>query len=162
MGVERFNPTSSSPEKPKPERAVTSRHTTRINDTVYDVYKLIDIAEKSDLPVQEVPMTEFHEYLAAEDGWTDVRGNSLGSKNIIDLANKYNQHWNTMIMAKPNWAEHIAKVRDADLQYPILTQGRTNVVDGVHRLTKAYLDDLDSISTRSFDKLPKEAIVKKD
>lgn len=159
MRPEQFRPDNPHSAADRPERVITTRHTTRVGDKTYNVYTLIELADELQLPVRQVSLELFRETLEAEDGWKDKREQELGPKNIIDLARKYNMHWNAMMLAMPVWAEHVQQVRDADLQYPILVQRDDTVVDGVHRITKAYLEGRQVIDVRTFPEMPEEAVV---
>jgi len=55
--------------------------------------------------------------------------------------------------------EHIAKVLNADYTtYPVITI-KGVVVDGMHRLTKAFMDGVGNIDVKDFEELPDEICV---
>lgn len=130
-------------------------HTTTHEGKRYDVSMLIALAEK--LPVHEVPLSTLSEYLASTDCWTNERGDHIGPAGIIALATKYRMSWTTMMMGDVRYATHIVNVRQADLSYPILRSPNGEILDGIHRLTKAFLEKRATILVKQFPAIPAEA-----
>lgn len=59
----------------------------------------------------------------------------------------------------PEWSKHIDEIKKADYKnHPIILIGDT-VVDGMHRLTKAWIDGVDKVKVRRFKSLPETAIM---
>lgn len=140
-------------------RQVTTRHTFRVDENLYDVHKLIGAAEG--LPVEIVPLSIFAGQEDETACWTDKKDKLLGPKQLLDLAAKYDADFNAMILANIDWAQHIVSVRDADYEeYPLLVVGDNNVIDGMHRLTRAWINKETEIKIRRFDKIPPEAEIK--
>jgi len=58
---------------------------------------------------------------------------------------------------EPNWgafAAHCARVRDADLNYPIILSPMGDVMDGMHRIVRAFLEGRDSVPGVTLAELP--------
>lgn len=70
-------------------------------------------------------------------GWEDSNGNNISAINVIKNKNKYK--------------EHHKRIKKADLRYPIMLTRKYKIVDGMHRLTKAYLNDKKYIRAYIFD-----------
>jgi hypothetical protein len=63
-----------------------------------------------------------------------------------------------MIMANFDWAQHIRRVQNADYTtYPLLVIGDNQIVDGMHRLTKAWIDQVPEVTIRKIANMPAEA-----
>ncbi len=155
--MSQFDRPPQPPPQESPEaRQVSLRHTARVRGKLYDAHKLIDAAEN--LPVEVVPISTFDELKGEAACWTDKEGNRLGPKQLLELAEEYSGDFNAMLLAKPEWEQHIVSLRDADYKtYPLLVEGDHNVIDGMHRLTRAWIDKAKEIKIKRFDKLPAEA-----
>lgn len=69
-------------------------------------------------------------------------------KDVIDDPDKYESDF--------------MRIMNADLKYPIIVSPNNNIIDGVHRLTKAYLEKKKYIKAYIFDsKLMKKFIIAK-
>jgi hypothetical protein len=78
------------------------------------------------------------------------------------------EDWDRAEIDYPNWREHILKVKNADLSYPIWicnidhdknTGKRIEVIfDGIHRYTKAVMEKKENILTKKirFEDIPEE------
>ena len=53
-----------------------------------------------------------------------------------------------------NVADHARRIYEADLSYPILLGPEREVLDGVHRLAKAYLEGRPTVNAIAFKELP--------
>lgn len=139
----------------------TSRHTAEFEDRIYDVGKVIELAEQ--IPESEITPQSL-EKLRDNNYWHDKEGNWLGPHSIIGLYEAANQDWDHMVAKQPGWEDHIQGVRRADYEkFPIIVVSKgdeNHVIDGMHRLTKAWIDKADKIKAKRFEKLPDEAIVK--
>jgi hypothetical protein len=111
-------------------------------EETYDVYKLWELAEH--LPTIEVDVPRLFFRLAQKKiFWASqirlflLNMDSLEGKAIMD---------------------HLQRLRDCDLCFPlILGPGSVGVVDGVHRVVKAYLQGFNKLQAKQFRKMPKEA-----
>ena len=147
------------PEKEEWQRQVTSRHTTRINEKLYNVHKLMESAEE--LPIEEVTVSLFDEFRSEDGCWKDKKQKSIGPKQILELAEKNQNSFNAMLLSNIDWAEHTTRVRDADYtNYPLLVVNENYIVDGMHRLTKAWIDKAEKVFIKRFKDLPLSAEIK--
>jgi len=69
------------------------------------------------------------------NGWGNKK-HSFSPKNVIDNPKKYKDDYN--------------RILNANLKYPIVI-ANDNIVDGVHRLTKAYLENKKQIKAYIFN-----------
>jgi len=139
----------------------TSRHTAEHGGKLYDVYKIIELAR--DLPVLTIPMERLAKMREGKY-WHDKQGNWAGPTEIIELYEQTNGDWDAMVAKRPELEKHIRSVQNADYElYPLITvgpEGEEWVIDGMHRLTKAWIDKIAEISIKRFDSLPEEAVIK--
>ncbi len=141
--------------QPMPEEHSENFHTADHKGTTYDVYKLMEAAEA--LQEETVPIETF-DALKQQKYWHDNKGEWLGPSDIIELANRHNGNWNAMLLSNLDWAEHIKGTQAADYQtHHILVVGENEVIDGMHRLTKAWVDGATEIRIKRFESLPPEA-----
>lgn len=124
--------------------------TTRIGKTLYNV----DIIKRSaqELPVRRIPLQQVKEAVAGEHKyWLDRNGVMIGPSQLL-------KDWDA---AQKNeaWKEHIATIKRSNLDDPIFITKEGIVFDGMHRLTKAFLDGKSSIKAIVFTSLPEEAIL---
>ncbi len=131
-------------------------HLTEYEGRQYDVYKLITCSEL--LPVIEVPLGQLETTLQ-DLCWSDQGENSTIGPNIIIKALKQAENWDKLYQLYPELAKHAKKVQFADYSYPILLTPEGRVIDGVHRLTKAFIDGVETIKAKMFDRIPEEAVV---
>lgn len=126
-----------------------ARATTTIDGVVYDVLKLRDHAER--WPIREIPLASLRALVAPEQFyWLDRDDRWLSPAMIL-------ADW-PAARDNPAWREHTERIARADLSWPIWLLG-VRLVDGAHRLTRAFLDDVPSVRARIFLELPAEAIV---
>lgn len=128
-------------------------HTTTVFGKRYNVFTLWEFARQ--LPVETVSVSLFDKYREETDCW----GN-LGPKNLLGLVSLYGVHYNTMVLAQPSWASHIRRVQYCSNEYPLLVLGEDDVLDGMHRLTRAWIDGIQEIKIQRFLRMPKSAIVR--
>jgi|AntRauTorcE11897_2_1112592.scaffolds.fasta_scaffold03428_2 hypothetical protein len=118
-----------------------------------DVYKLIRLAE--DVEAIKTPTKNFEDHLS-NHYWHDSHGDWLGPQDIIDVCDGVA---NPQALTEDEsydsgLREHLKRVLDSDYtEYPIITI-KGVVVDGMHRLTKAVIDGVDSIAVKDFAELP--------
>lgn len=139
------------------EATASDAHTSDFEGVTIDVYKLIKIAES--LSPTLVPLSNF-EALKTDKFWHDSNGNWLGPEDIISLC-KNNKNPHQLIDDESidfKLREHLQKVLDADYHmYPIISI-RGTVVDGIHRLTRAFIDGAENIQVRDFARLPEGVV----
>ncbi len=133
-------------------------HTATHGENMYDVYKLIHHAES--LP-EEVVSIDLLEGNKNGNYWHDKKGDWLGPQQILSVVEKFGGHpnWDEIEREYPDWIETINKIRNADYEkYPILIIGKDEVIDGMNRLTKAWVDGATEIKIKRFETLPEDAI----
>lgn len=94
--------------------------------------------------------------------YINIFGHDIVSLDIQDLhKNLKGKGWSNRkgsyspldVIAAPNRYKRDAKrIRRADLSYPIIVTSDKSVIDGYHRLTKAYLKKMPSIDAYIFPK----------
>lgn len=141
-------------ELPKESRG-GDKHAADFGDHKLDVYKLIHLAEQ--LKEETIDLDDLGGNLYgmyqkdANDQW-------LGPRQFIE-AYKATPDFDAIIEKHPEWSYEIGKLRNTDYEgYPILLIGDT-VIDGMHRLTKAYIEGAKTIRVKKFEDLPKETII---
>lgn len=127
----------------------TGTHTARFSEGHFDIYRMRPFAEH--LPVREELTTNSSGLLESGNAfWSDRSGNPI---EISDVVNNWEQAQNN-----PLWEEHITKIKNADLSYPIWVYGSGNeVIDGMHRLVHAVVNCKHTIKVQRWDELPEEA-----
>lgn len=132
-------------------------HTATFGGVVYDMDILIELAEA--LPEEVVSIDIFAKFRWLPC-WTEPTGRRISPNDILKVAAKYGGNWQAMLFANLDWAQHTTGVRDASYErYPILVTGECEVVDGMHRLTRAWWDEATTIKIKRFPALPAEAVL---
>lgn len=90
---------------------MSDRHTYSDGKGEWDVFRLWGLA--ADLPVQELDPEAFHE-------WEDWGWETEMSLGLL--------------------AEHMKRVLAADLSHPVILSAEGNLMDGNHRVVKAWLE----------------------
>lgn len=150
---------NEKPPQPLPQESIKGdAHTAEYGNQIYDIYKLIHLSEH--LPEEGVPLERLSHM---QDGnyWKDEKGEWLGPHHILAAAKKYHGDidWSQIIQDNPDWATELEKIRNSDYRTnPLLVIGEDFVIDGMHRLTKALLENASEIKIKRFDTLPNEAI----
>jgi len=96
---------------------------------IWDVDRLAALA--GSLPIAEVPLSQIREI--DEVYWFQADGAVPTCRAVL---------------------EHATLIEAADLEYPIILCPRGRVMDGMHRVARAVLLGLGSISARQFPELP--------
>ena len=147
---------------PPQESVKGGSHTAEHDGQTYDVYKLVHLSES--LLEEVVPIDSLEENRNS-NCWHDKEGNWVGPHHLISASEKYQGHsdWDKMKQEHPTWEDIIEKVRNADYKtHPILIIGEGTVIDGMNRLTKAWIEGADEVKVKKFDKLPEEAILSEE
>lgn len=123
--------------------------TTQVGGKIYENDKLLHFAES--LPVRELPIDDVRD--AVREGyicWIDRNGEQLAPFQII-------RDWSA---AQQNeaWRDHVDSIKRAELDNPIWITKDCQVFDGVHRLTRAVIENRSTIKVRVFEELPKSAL----
>ena len=96
----------------------------------WDVDKLILLSK--DLAVQQVPISTIKEL--DEPHWYGGEGDVATCRSIV---------------------AHIRLIQEADLSYPIILSAEGRVMDGMHRVSKASLQEQQTIAAVQFAETPK-------
>lgn len=144
-------------ELPKESR-LGDTHTADFGEHISDVYKLINLAGQ--LKVEEIDIPSLENF-KENKYWIEKDGKStLGAYEIVQEYVK-NPDFDKIIKNHPEWQEEIEKIKKADYEnYPIILIGDV-VIDGMHRLTEAWISGASKIKVKKFEKLPKETIIPK-
>lgn len=99
----------------------------------WDVYRLWKLAKT--LPVEERLLSDFQDKV---DLWLRYTANKKGNKTIVYLD-----------------VDHFYRIREADLNYPIILNSTGSfIMDGMHRLMKAWLSGAKTIKVVQFKEDP--------
>jgi hypothetical protein len=144
---------------PLPTESISREsHYAEFGNKKIDVYKLIRLAES--VPTQSALVSMFEEH-KSNNYWHDSHGEWLGPQDIINACSGV-ENPETLITDESldsGLREHITKVLNADYAtYSIITI-KGVVVDGMHRLTKAFIDGVGNIDVKNFEELPDEICV---
>lgn len=97
---------------------------------IWNVNVLIKVSEN--LPVVEIPLSEIKE-LDELFWYSDSDGNIPTCRSVAD---------------------HAKLIEETDLKWPILVCPESRVIDGMHRVCKAYMQGLKTIRAVKFDPMP--------
>lgn len=100
----------------------------------WEVARLWELSE--DLPVKEMPVSALEHHLD-EVVWFDVRSSEQEFKPTARAV-----------------AEHGERIYSADLSYPILLSAKGEIMDGMHRLAKAWMMGIETVKFRQFETDP--------
>lgn len=140
----------SVPSEPKKDYDF---ETTSVQGKVYNVELLESSASK--LEAQEMPLDQLAEAVAeGHYYWEDREGKKLGPADIL-------KDWEAA-QANEAWTDHVKTIKRANLANPIWQDKEGFVFNGMHRLTKAFLDAAPTILVKRFETLPEEAEVKEN
>lgn len=124
----------------------SAKRTARINGLLVDVDAL-KLAENK-FAVRAVSSEELSFFRQHDRGWLTEAGETIGPKQIIDLAESCGANFDVMIECQPSWKEHIDRVRRVDFLTPILVTEALDLIDGAHRITKMFIEKRTEISAR--------------
>lgn len=129
------------------ESSVPPEHeeTTSIGGREYTISELREHVEK--FPEEDVPLDSLR--AAVGPGhvyWIDRDGMPLAPAQIIE-------DWEAAQKVEA-WADHVESIKRADFSKPIWVMVDGSVFDGVHRLTRAVLDNRTTIKARIVTSLP--------
>lgn len=125
-------------------------HTARINEGLFDVLKLREFSKN--LPIEDYDVEQMRSriFSPGSNYWTDNEGNQFDS---AELLNNWDKAQNN-----PLWVEHVQKIKNANLNYPVWLYGEHDtIVDGVHRIAHALINNIPKIKIQRWVELPSEA-----
>ena len=132
------------------EQNIHPFETTRIDEKLYNVELLGPFAES--IPVQEIPSEIYRE--AVGEGhyyWIDRNREKLGPFQIL-------RDWEAA-QKNPAWADHVEIIKNANQNRPIWAMRDGQVFNGMHRLTKIFIDGIPTVKVKVFDALPDSALI---
>jgi len=86
--------------------------------------------------------------ISLEELTPQLEENVYGDYSPMDIINN-----------EKKYASNTEKIRKADLSYPILVDSNYNIIDGYHRLMKAYLEHKKEIKVYVIDKTLKKNFI---
>ena len=101
---------------------------------VWDVYRLVRLSRG--LEVQEIPLAQ-----------------------IAELDENWWYHESSQVPTPRAIAEHMALVQATDLAHPVILCAQGRLMDGMHRVVKAVLEDRTHIRAVRFGETPKPDFV---
>lgn len=104
---------------------------------IWDVHELVRIS--ADLPVLDIPLAEIMEL--DETWWYEPGGDPPTSRSVAD---------------------HAKLIQATDLAYPIILCPEGRLMDGMHRVCKAYMQGHQTIKARRLKVLPPPDYVNRD
>lgn len=143
---------------------ITDNHNATLGNRLVDIIKLREFMELYPIENMDVNNESLkwqiepnHKY------WNDTDGKSLGPDMLLKIEN-----WEKAEIEYPSFAEHILKVKNADLSYPIWIcdmpdpSKRIEIIfDGMHRYTKAVKLNEKEIKVRrvKFEDIPEDYFI---
>lgn len=144
------NPESHKVPQTEGAEKASYTHTARINEGLFDVLKLREFSE--DLPIENFDVEVFRSrmFTPGNNFWTDTEGKRF---DCADLLNNWDR-----ALDNPFWSEHVEKIKNADLGYPVWLYGEDDtIVDGAHRIAHALIKNIPEIKIQRWQELPVEA-----
>lgn len=132
-------------------------------EDLYDVYKLIAIAEA--LPEEMVSVTSLVEVLLNERVWTDTQSRTVSVGEVLRIIETNREErggvvrWGGLQEEYPDLAYHFGRLQTVEYSTPILLLGENRVIDGIHRLLKAWVEGANEIKVKRFHELPRSALL---
>lgn len=118
----------------------------------YDVAKLYSFADS--IPTEVVSLDDFAE-VVSEDNDTQWRGADGSVMKAVDVVKEWGRYKDN-----PNWVRHTDSLKYASLDNPILVSHDGHVVDGQHRIMRAFIEGRKDIRTKRLPHdLPDEALL---
>jgi hypothetical protein len=122
----------------------------------YDVYKLIHLT--THLPVTSIEVSKLICQLESKC-WSTDESYDLFSPNFLYEGYLIYRSWEDFQKLNRSLTTHILKVKNANYNFPLL-MFEHQIIDGMHRLLKAYIDKVTVLPVRILQELPPEAIYK--
>lgn len=144
------------PDEARAPKTEAKSHLTQFGGKQYDVRKL-EAAAKS-LPIRQFDLSnrDVLEPILKGKYWKDSNGNSIGPNDLLAAFEENKRDWSKVAEAHPEWSEHIAKTMRVNYEMPVLVHDG-NLIDGIHRLTKALSENSPTLPIKILDELPSEA-----
>ena len=140
----------SNPQIPDSEPRI---HTARVGDQLYDIMKLREFAES--LPTHTSPIEQFEGYVAEGNlYWEDAQGSPIGPHQIL-------QDWEAA-QKNPLWEEHVQKIKHVQTSTPVWILEDGTFVDGMHRLTKSFIEKKSVVPYKIVDSILAQGIIEQN
>ena len=120
-----------------------------------DVYRLIHLTQ--DVPMQEVAIPKLLHQMA-DFCWTDEQGR-ISPEFVVQICQEAG--YEKSITQYPGLSEHINKIRNSDYSFPIIIY-KGSIIDGMHRLAKAVIENQTSVRARLLNQIPQEVLMEQD
>lgn len=146
---------------------ITQKHTASLGSRLVDIIKLREFMLHKEVISMDVNDPTLVWQIGTEHNyWNGEDGESLGPSDLLSIKN-----WETAETKFPNWKEHILKVKDSDLDYPIWICDMPDmyepdkriemIFDGMHRYTKAVKENVKSIKVIKvkYEDIPEEYFI---
>lgn len=130
-------------------------HSAEYGDMRIDVYRLIHLTQ--DVPTQEVPIPELLHQMG-DFCWTDALG-KITPEFVVHILKE--EGYEKSLTRYPSLAEHINKIQNSDYSFPIITY-KGSIIDGMHRLAKAVIENQTSIKVKPLDQIPQNVLMEQD
>lgn len=104
---------------------------------IWDVHELVRLS--ANLPIDDIPLEDIQEL--DETWWYPPNSAPPTSRSIAD---------------------HAKLIAETDLAYPIILCPEGRLMDGMHRVCKAYMQGHQTIKARRFPTMPRPDYVNKD
>ena len=146
-----MNPEGQQQNHNEPEMRTHHFETTSVGGKVYNVALLESVAET--IESKKIPLPQLQE--AVGEGhfyWVDRKGEKLGPHQLLE-------DWEA---AQKNdaWVDHVETIKRADTANAIWMTSDGFVFNGMHHLTRAFLDGKKTILVKVFLELPSTTEVK--
>ena len=141
------------PTNPTEKPAVESPEETEDafwNGRRYNVEKLYQFAES--IPTETVPLEHFEDVSSEENDtwWIGNDGSKIKATTVVKEWEKYKDD--------PNWSRHTDSLKFASLDNPILVSHDGHVLDGQHRIMRAFIEGKMEIKIKRLpENIPGEA-----
>jgi disulfide oxidoreductase YuzD len=116
------------------------------NSDIYSVDMMFAYLNIFGHTIQEIEISKLHR--------------NLGYKSWGDPVKKIFYSPLMVLKDKEKYEKDFKRIENADLEYPIIVTNNDEIIDGVHRLTKAHLKNIKTIKAYVFDeKLMKKFLI---
>ena len=118
------------------------------NNAIYSVDMMFVYLKNNDHPIKEINVGEYKNVLEYS-GWGDP--SSFDYDNQDDPGKNIAYSAKDVIGNPKKYPDEYERILNANLSYPIIISANNDVIDGVHRLTKAFLEKKKKIKAYIFD-----------
>jgi len=127
-------------------------HTAEHRGLRIDVYRLIHLTQK--IPESEIEIEDLQHQMG-DFCWTDEHG-PITPEFVVHICQEIG--YEKASTKYPSLAQHIDKIKNSDLSFPIILY-KENIIDGMHRLAKAAIENHTRVKARVLDEIPEDALL---